>query len=139
MGEEVKEPVVPGLNVVAEHRTYCPWRNPESQNGTKVTANSATPALAGWEIILRVLKNDYRLRTGGAQSPPAKERNAAIAVSEAVSQVGDDADDETARSIREEKDKERWARLRRVKSLFETKGKKLQRNATVEKRKSRAQ
>ena len=43
-----------------------------------------------------------------------------------------DAEDEVERKEREVKDKERWARLRRVKSLFDTKpSKKLQRPSTA--------
>jgi hypothetical protein len=46
-------------------------------------------------------------------------------------------DDEDARSIRDEKDKERWSRLRRVKSLFNTKeGNKLKRPDTAKSKNS---
>lgn len=116
------------LDVVKQHREYCPWQNPSSQNGKKPTKTS-TSSMAGWEIVVRILKNDHHLRTskevqGGKLRSPEN-------VSEVVAP---DVDDEDARSIRDEKDKERWARLRRVKSLFETKGgKKLARSNTMSK------
>ncbi|KAL2069668.1 hypothetical protein VTL71DRAFT_14347 [Oculimacula yallundae] len=116
-GEEVAGAAMDRLDVVRQHRDYCPWQNPASQNGKK-PAKSSTSSMAGWEIVLRVLKNDHHLRTakdvqGGKKSSPGKAIEAAPV----------DLDDDDARSIRDEKDKERWARLRRVKSLFETKNK----------------
>ncbi|CZS92808.1 uncharacterized protein RAG0_03310 [Rhynchosporium agropyri] len=116
-GEEIAGAVVDRLDVIKQHRDYCPWQNSASQNGKKPT-KSSTSSMAGWEIVLRVLKNDHHLRTakdvqGGKKSSAAK----------AADIVPTDLDDDDARSIRDEKDKERWARLRRVKSLFETKNK----------------
>ncbi|RDW85775.1 hypothetical protein BP5796_04100 [Coleophoma crateriformis] len=133
-GEEIEGPVVPGLHVVSEHRAYCPWRNAESQNGTKALAGESNPAVPGWEVLILVIRNHHRLTTGGAISPPSKrtyspEESEGVAVEE---------DDETARSIRDQKDKERWTRMRRVKSLFEPKAKKSQKPEVNEKRKSRA-
>jgi outer membrane protein OmpA-like peptidoglycan-associated protein len=56
--------------------------------------------------------------------------SAAQANSPPVVAISLDLDDEDAQSIREEKDKERWARLRKVKSLFDTKSKKLQKTSS---------
>ncbi len=128
VGEEVVGPVVNGLDVVMEHREYCPWRNAASQNGHSSTKTS-TSTMSGSEIILRVLKNDYCLRMANEGGKPMKHAS--------TDNIHDDAnildmdDDEDARSIRDEEDKRRWARLRRVKSLFDTKGgKKLSRADT---------
>ncbi|KAH7346543.1 C3HC zinc finger-like-domain-containing protein [Rhexocercosporidium sp. MPI-PUGE-AT-0058] len=116
-GEEVAGAVIDRLDVVKQHRDYCPWQNPASQNGKK-PAKTSTSSMAGWEIVLRVLKNDHHLRTakdvqgGKARSPGTANEVVPVEV-----------DEDDARSIRDEKDKERWARLRRVKSLFETKNK----------------
>ena len=132
-GEEVEGPVVNCLDVVTEHRDYCPWRNPASQNGQKATAKSLTNAMAGWQIVLRVLKNDYHLRTNREEHGRASKQPSTDNASEIASTFGTEVDDEDARSIRDEKDKERWSRLRRVKSLFSTKegAKKLQRPDTA--------
>jgi hypothetical protein len=122
-GEQVEGAVVDCLNVVSEHRDYCPWRNPRSQNGS---VKSSTSLIAGWEIVLRVLKNDYYL-IHNADRPAEKSRPMSSDNSE-LGVLGAEIEDDDARSISEEKDKERWARLRRVKSLFDTKaGKKLHR------------
>jgi hypothetical protein len=127
-----------GLDIVTEHRDYCPWRNPASQNGLKATSKPGESAMAGWEIAMRVLKNDHHLRHGGVRQ---REKDTIVAdTGTEESTFGAEIEDEDAKSIREEKDKERWARLRRVKSLFDTKaGKKLQRSGgTIDpKRKSR--
>jgi len=138
-GEEVEGAVVDCLDVVNQHRDYCPWRNAASQNGPKVTVKSSTAVLAGWEVIIRVLKNDYYLQHSGEQQAEKTIQVSADNVSEISTAFGADIEDDEARSIRDEKDKERWARLRRVKSLFDTKsGKKLHRTGTDAKSKAQA-
>lgn len=130
--EELNGPVINCLDVVKEHRQYCPWSNSISQNGTSSAKSATTPALAGWETLIRVLKNDHHLRQSATIRTtihPVTRQGTADNVESELS-VGVDLDDDEARSIREEKDKERWARLRRVKSLFDSKGnKRLQRQA----------
>jgi hypothetical protein len=133
-GEEVEGPVVDHLNVVTEHRDYCPWRNAASQNGLKATAQTASTAMAGWEIVLRVLKNDYYLRHNGERhgenTTPRPSSRSSIATGSGV--FGTEGEEEDAKS-REEKDKERWARLKKVKSLFDTKsGRKSHKTAKTE-------
>lgn len=129
-GEEVVRATMSCLDVVKEHRDYCPWRNAISQNG-KGPVKTSTTGMAGWEIIIRILYNDNVLRSRreiplSKVTPCASENNV-----EMDGAVRTDAEDDDARSIRDEEDKQRWARLRRVKSLFETKGgKKLQREKT---------
>jgi hypothetical protein len=130
-GDEVIGATVNCLDVVKEHREYCPWRNPASQNGQKVTADYSSTTLAGWGVLLRVVKNDHHLRTSGDRQgtipkPAAPQRG------EEDPMEADAGDGEDTGSIREENDKKRWARLRRVKSLFDTKaGKKLSRSDTA--------
>lgn len=126
-GEEVVGAAMSCLDPVKEHRDYCPWRNAISQNGKGPVKTSST-GMAGWEIILRILQNDHLLRSR-RESPVGKIRPVAPDDSgEKDSGIETDVGDDDAMSIRDEEDKKRWARLRRVKSLFETKvGKKLQR------------
>ncbi len=132
-GEEVVGPTMSCLDVVKEHRDYCPWQNAISQNG-KGPVKTSTTGMAGWEIVLRILHNDHLLRSR-RESPIEKVAQSPLDDVEVDSGFGTDPGDDDARSLRDEEDKQRWARLRRVKSLFETKGgKKLQR----EKNKSRS-
>ncbi|KAF4637665.1 hypothetical protein G7Y89_g424 [Cudoniella acicularis] len=111
-GEETMGAVVNCLDVVKEHRDYCPWRNPSSQNGLKAAAASGSSAMAGWQILIRLLKNDYYLRH---QSPGARAsiQIAPDTTSEAGSSIDENREIENTK-IRDEKDKERWARLRRI-------------------------
>lgn len=118
-GEEVEGGIMHRLDVVKEHRDYCPWRNSASQNGLTATSKEVSTAPTGWEIVLRVLKNDHYLRHKGkhnldstSQESPARNSIDGL--------FGADPDEEDPKS-RDERDKARWARLRRVKSLFETK------------------
>ena len=119
-GEEVIGAAVSCLDVVKEHREYCPWQNSESQTGA-----ASSTAMAGWEVVLRVLKNEYYLRTKGEPVSP-NITNKATPQREGTPAIEEEEDGADAKSIREENDKKRWARLRRVKSLFNTKsGKKI--------------
>lgn len=64
-------PIMNRLDVIAEHRTYCPWINPTSQSGVSDPHNPAarfsTSGLAGWEILLRAIKS--------APPPPSSAEN----------------------------------------------------------------
>jgi hypothetical protein len=121
VGEEVVGARMSHLDAVEEHRDYCPWRNAAFQNGLKVTAKSGSSAVPGWEVVVRVLKNDYHLRAG--KDTKDGEAQAPVPISDNASEIDSLLDDPEDSKIREEKDNERWARLRRVKSLFDTKNK----------------
>ncbi|PBP23233.1 DNA repair protein [Diplocarpon rosae] len=129
-GDEVARAISDPLDVVTQHRKYCPWQNPTSQNGPN-PAKTSTSSMAGWEIVVQILKNDHRLRN--AKDLPARKTLSPPQVDNTSEVVSADIDDEDATSIRDQKDKERWARLRRVKSLFETKGGKRARSNTTSK------
>jgi Rsm1-like len=116
-GEAVREATITYLDLIKEHREYCPWRNAKSQSGgTGMKKSAQGPELAAWEVIFRVLKNDYLLRTGGEDKTDKAKYMLGTEIS-----IQADLNDTDAQSIRDEKDKERWARLRRVKSLFDIK------------------
>ncbi|KAG9242715.1 C3HC zinc finger-like-domain-containing protein [Calycina marina] len=118
-GEETERAKLNSLDVVFEHRAYCPWRNSESQNGA--TTKSGTALLPGWKIMLRVMKNDHHLRYSGERPVTAKPKPMVVN-GDLANPVGEDEENADAKSIREDKEKERWARLKRVKSLFDVKG-----------------
>lgn len=128
-GEEVVGPTMSCLDVVKEHRDYCPWQNAVSQNG-KGPVKTSTTGMAGWEIILRILHNDHLLRSRRDSPGKITQQSSPKSATEisSISGLGGGGDDD-AMSIRDEEDKKRFARLRTFKSLlFETKGgKKIQR------------
>ncbi|KAI4862672.1 zf-C3HC-domain-containing protein [Hypoxylon rubiginosum] len=131
------------LDPIREHRHFCPWRNAAVQHnpGARTTDNKTA-----WEVLAQTIKNHAYLR---AQSEKSGLRNilhrpaASVPVtpSKGVQSEADgrspllgpdtvDDEDEDS-SARDAKDKERWVRLRRVKSLFDTKnGRKLRRTPT---------
>ncbi|KAI1826678.1 C3HC zinc finger-like-domain-containing protein [Xylaria intraflava] len=124
------------LDPVREHRFFCPWRNATAQQnpGAKTKDNKAA-----WEVLAQTLKNSSYLRQQAENSPrrsffhrPAaslpgtpsrnrKQDSEGQATTEEPDTVEDEEED---MAVRDAKDKERWAKLRRVKSLFETKGRK---------------
>ncbi|KAI1457005.1 zf-C3HC-domain-containing protein [Annulohypoxylon moriforme] len=123
------------LDPVREHRFFCPWRNATTQHnpGAKTVDNKTA-----WEVLAQTIKNHAYLRMQSEKSShrsilhrptasvPVTPSKSVRTTDEGSPLVVDDEDEDT--SARDAKDKERWARLRRVKSLFNTKnGKKLQR------------
>jgi hypothetical protein len=135
------------LDPVREHRFFCPWKNGAVQRnaGAKPLAKGEEPK-AGWEVLVTVLKNDAFLRSkmeeptvrghGRSKSTvaaPAQRtlpeapgrpttaggRDATPPPAPGLGPADEELEDEASRAV---KDKERWARLRKVKSLFNTKG-----------------
>ncbi|KAL2755572.1 hypothetical protein ACRALDRAFT_1071172 [Sodiomyces alcalophilus JCM 7366] len=149
-GNEILVPApMDHLDPVKEHRLFCPWKNPETQrwSNAKSTSEGHLPA---WKVLTQVLKNDAYLRgaldnrprsrarpgtakgtpngenqqpsTPGRPSTPTTPGGRGVASLDASFVSFADGDEEEDEKARDAKDKERWARLRRVKSLFETKG-----------------
>lgn len=121
-GEEIEPALVTCLDTLTEHREYCPWRNSTSQNGLKA-AKTSTAEKAGWEVVLQLLKNNYQLRQAANRKEKPRKMVTEADFDENGIFGGEESESEETKSIREEEDKKRWARLRRVKSLFDTKNK----------------
>ncbi|KAI9736567.1 MAG: hypothetical protein M1818_006078 [Claussenomyces sp. TS43310] len=135
-GEILRPASMNWLDPINEHREYCPWRNPNMQSGESTDNNSLqTPQLAAWQVIIRVLRNDQYLKSK-AESQVGAPKKALPTSQKAAAELDADIEDDEASRIREEKDKERWARLRRVRSLFEMKSKKGQRSSMIAETKS---
>ncbi|TQV96660.1 hypothetical protein V2A60_002954 [Cordyceps javanica] len=125
------------LDPIREHRFFCPWKNPQAQSRTGASGDDSQAT--AWVTLLQMLKNESSLRSiyeghrkrGPVEAPAAAEKantnpstpqKAAPVRPEPLSNASvkttapelDEAD-------RNAKDKERWARLRKVKSLFDTK------------------
>lgn len=126
-------PVMARLDVITEHRDYCPWVNPHSQSRGSTnnqTIRSSTSELAGWEILLRVVKNAQPSRVESFR-PSTPE----TMTSRATRETSDDGDEIASvtsgitsittlnvdRATRDEKDKERWAKLKKLKQVFHIK------------------
>ncbi|KAK6200640.1 3'(2'),5'-bisphosphate nucleotidase [Pestalotiopsis sp. IQ-011] len=135
---ETRQVLVPApmdhLDPVREHRFFCPWRSPEAQRNPG--SKAAEPSRAAWEVLAATIKNAAYLRGDTPKKDnrkswragkDGKPRGHAPTASQGTidsldlpDSVNGDEDDEKARDA---KDKERWARLRRVKSIFNTKDK----------------
>lgn len=143
------------LDPAREHRFFCPWKNAYTQRLSTAKSGSSSEAPA-WQILVQVIKNDAYLRGalderpktrgrgGKGNRPPTTPTRPTTAGTQGSMDVSSPAGsiaigvgehDEKARNA---KDKERWARLRRVKSLFETKGSR-KRRATTSSRPDTAQ
>ncbi|KAI0518074.1 C3HC zinc finger-like-domain-containing protein [Xylaria bambusicola] len=130
------------LDPVREHRFFCPWRSATAQQNPGAKTKDTK---AGWEILAQTLKNSAYLRQQAGKSAhrnpfhraaaslpgtPSRSNKRDVEEQEILATPekpgGDEEEDLAARDA---KDKERWAKLRRVKSLFDTKGRKKQQRA----------
>lgn len=146
--DEQGQVVVPApmdhLDPVREHRFFCPWKTVAAQNREGAKPNDSTN-MAAWQLILQTIKNDASLRkvyegrssksilkrsengsgharTQSVPDPVTPVRSGTVKNTSGTphfnnEQAGSDVDE----AERTAKDKERWARLRKVKSLFDTK------------------
>ncbi|EEP76358.1 predicted protein [Uncinocarpus reesii 1704] len=106
--EDGSSSIYPNLDVVNEHLDYCPWINAATQSGTQKKPGQA----AGWEILERVIRNLYRRKTWSA------EPTASVLDDQDENQDSKEVDAEA----RKAKDREWWARLRRVRQALQVKG-----------------
>ncbi|KAF3917948.1 hypothetical protein ABW20_dc0110257 [Dactylellina cionopaga] len=82
------------LNVVSEHRDYCPWINASSQTGEHT----------GWETLLRILKSSIPGNLVAAPSP-ARPKTAAVIPHKTEDQHRKD-------------DENRWQRLKSLRKSY---------------------
>lgn len=119
------------LDPLREHRFFCPWSSAAAQ---RLTSSSSSRRGAydlgddesnkpGWEVLLQVLKNEAYLRSRDSPRQSNKKGYRHAQTPSRSGQDGDDIDaaaedDEDDEKTQNAKDKERWKRLRRVKSLL---------------------
>ncbi|KAL6714340.1 hypothetical protein ACLMJK_007763 [Lecanora helva] len=109
------------LDVVSEHRDFCPWINSLSQNGS-ASRRTSLEGLAGWQALLRTVQaytlqkkdDSEEIAAGSPQKPPEDS----ISDVSTVISLGTIKED---RKGIDEKDKERWAKLKRLRQVFHVK------------------
>jgi hypothetical protein len=148
---ETNEVITPApmdyLDPVLEHRFFCPWKNGSAQEPASSTPRKGQTLeqRPAWELVIEMLRNEAYVRNRKAQgsahargksnvSVAASALSGTVATGERPNIVvdGDTASQYTVDDLaaRDAKDKERWARLRKVKSFFNNKdGKKLKRSS----------
>lgn len=109
------------LDVVGEHMDYCPWINPKTQSGGRkpVLSHGSNGKLqSGWEILGQAIKAMYRRRTRcDVPLAPVETASQEAPAIPAEAKV----DDDETRKLR---DREWWAKLRRVRQSLQLKGSK---------------
>ncbi|KAL8664839.1 MAG: hypothetical protein Q9202_002701 [Teloschistes flavicans] len=98
------ESIINRLDPIGEHREYCPWVNAKAQSRDP-PPGSTEEQLPGWEILRKMIMNHRPAGATGSKSPP-------------TGAGPEGATSESEVKTTEEKDKERWARLRRLKKVF---------------------
>ena len=112
------------LDVIGEHRDYCPWINPLAQNGA-ASRRTSLDGLAGWQVLVRAVeasamhkKHVFEEVTPATPMKPGEFGDDAASVVDTMKSVSTPKDD---RKERDEKDRERWAKLKRLKQVFHVK------------------
>ena len=136
------------LDLVGEHRDYCPWIDAVSQNGPPAASSQAAAGVdagqtllqekekekekPGWEVLAKVVLNAVRAKRREQREvkprvPLDRRREDEVSVSSTFA-TGTTAVESARRSEEQEmekemekekeKDKERWARLKRIKQAF---------------------
>ena len=116
-----EEDILQRLDVVAEHMEYCPWINAASQSAGSSSVRkrlpSLGPQLAGWEVLLRVLRAQLR----SIDEKLAANEEAQVDPENGTREESMQEEEDEDIDVREKKEKERWARLRQLKRVFEVK------------------
>ncbi|MCJ1354192.1 MAG: hypothetical protein MMC33_004179 [Icmadophila ericetorum] len=124
-GEDDEAAIMSSLDAVNEHREYCPWINSTSQSGGRAIKDTDTvefTRFAGWETLVQVLKNSAAARKEVMPLSPienSQQRDDVASVAETASSA-----EPEDRATRDAKDKERWARLKKLKQVFHVKPRK---------------
>ncbi|KAL8763287.1 MAG: hypothetical protein Q9184_000843 [Pyrenodesmia sp. 2 TL-2023] len=100
-------PVINRLDPITEHRTYCPWINARSQARNAVLTDED---LSGWETLMDMI---LRVRMPEGVKVPGYEKD-----KEGSGEGGVGGMDGVQEKSKEERDKERWARLKKIKQIF---------------------
>lgn len=118
------------LDVVGEHRDYCPWVNALAQTGAS-SRRTSLDGLAGWQVLLRAVNAITKYERNES------EMTSAVTITnldDAASEVGSEVSFATLskdRKSEDERDKERWAKLKRLKQIFHVKKGKRKEDAAI--------
>ncbi|PGH13333.1 hypothetical protein AJ79_03750 [Helicocarpus griseus UAMH5409] len=108
------------LNVVGEHMDYCPWVNAKTQSGGRkpiVQGPNGKPQ-SGWETVCQAIKTMHRRRTR-SDVPPSSTSAEPASQEAPPSPAEATIEDDESRKVR---DREWWAKLRRVRHSLQVKG-----------------
>ncbi|RDW81155.1 uncharacterized protein DSM5745_04712 [Aspergillus mulundensis] len=108
------EPVHDPLDVANEHMEYCPWINGRAQSGTGKPSEKPERFHSGWELLAQALKVKH-LRQARTNTPMSSR-----AGSEAPT-ADEPVIDEQNDDIRRAKDREWWAKIRRMRQVLNIK------------------
>ena len=121
------EPCNERMDVAGEHRHYCPWVNGSTQNaGQKLEHGEGM--FSGWETLVRSIMNAQELVDNSNVPQSQQGSNLPRPEDDARHPVpsGNDSASEAASVLEDKqnlevKDKERWAKLKKLKKAFSVK------------------
>jgi hypothetical protein len=111
------------LDVIGEHRDYCPWINAVAQCGTE-KRRMALDGMSGWQVLVNGINARGRNRSQDPFVRKPDERTDWDDEASEVASVKSLAQSKEEREEVETKDKERWAKLKKLKQVFHVRRKK---------------
>ena len=106
------------MEVANEHRHYCPWINATTQSAGR-TSESGGMALCGWETLVRaILSTNEVLEEPSLPNQQDDDQLSTTVDKDGVSKVTSVPGDKESL---EAKDKDRWAKLKKLKKAFHVK------------------
>ncbi|KAL4785223.1 C3HC zinc finger-like-domain-containing protein [Aspergillus varians] len=102
------------LDAANEHMEYCPWINSRAQSGTGKLSEKTEGLHSGWELLVQALKVKHLRQT--RSSIPMGSRAGSEAPSADDFVIHEPNDD-----IKKAKDREWWAKLRRMRQILNVK------------------
>lgn len=102
------------LDVLHNHRHYCPWIDAQTQD-----MPGSFAGLAGWEILQRVVANMAEARPGSSQS---QQNGEAVQQGRADADVQSETTSSKSRAEVEREDKDRFARIKELTKMMGLKG-----------------
>ena len=124
---ETEQAIMDRLDVIGEHREYCPWINASSQSGgaTMKKNEEVTVELAGWEMLLKLMGNQWLSKKPEAVvSAEPIAQDASVGEESSIASIATGTVEPGDSEARDRKDKERWARLKKLKQVFHVKSSK---------------
>ncbi|KAL6230564.1 hypothetical protein BDW75DRAFT_222241 [Aspergillus navahoensis] len=107
-------PVHGSLDAANEHMEYCPWINGRAQSGIGKPAEETDGLHSGWELLAQALKVKY-LRQIRSNTPIGSRAGSETPFSDGP------AIDEQNEDVKRAKDREWWARIRRMRQFLNVK------------------
>lgn len=107
-----REAIVSRLDLVEEHRSYCPWVNLSAQSARRgdLASKESSSEQAGWQMLARVIENAQNTASALMDDDEPTGLGSPLSTSTNID-----------KTLRDAQDQERWSKLKKLKQVFRVK------------------